>query len=117
MVQEIYIIDDDETSILVFRELFKNDSEFKFINVKSENIDQALKNIPSIIIINEDAVDVDIVKLCEKIRNDDDNSITPIIVVSSNSSKEHRIQILKESVEYYIKKPVNAQYLYYTIKI
>ena len=116
MVQEIYIIDDDETSILVFRELFKNDSEFKFINVKSENIDQALKNIPSIIIINEDAVDVDIVKLCEKIRNDDDNSITPIIVVSSNSSKEHRIQILKESVEYYIKKPVNAQYLYYTIK-
>ena len=55
-------------------------------------------------------------ELCKKIRSDDDNSITPIIVVSSNSEKEHRIQILKESVEYYIKKPVNAQYLYYTIK-
>ena len=60
--------------------------------------------------------EVDIVELCKKIRSDDDNSITPIIVVSSNSEKEHRIQILKESVEYYIKKPVNAQYLYYTIK-
>ena len=116
MIQEIYIIDDDETSVLVFRELFKNDTEYKFISVKSEQIDVALRNIPTIIIINEDAIDVNTVELCKKIRNDDDNSITPVIVVSSNSDKEHRIEILKESVEYYIKKPVNAQYLYYTIK-
>ena len=116
MLKEIYIIDDDESSILVFNKLFENDKEYKFISVKSDQIDIALKNIPSIIIINEDAIEVDIVELCKKIRSDDDNSITPIIVVSSNSEKEHRIQILKESVEYYIKKPVNAQYLYYTIK-
>ena len=116
MVQEIYIIDDDDSSIVIFRELFKNDTEYKFISVKSEQIDVALRNIPTIIIINEDAIDVDTVELCKKIRNDDDNSITPVIVVSSNSDKEHRIEILKESVEYYIKKPVNAQYLYYTIK-
>lgn len=116
MIQEIYIIDDDESSILVFRELFKDDPEYKFISVKSDQIDLALKNIPSIIIVNEDAIEVDVIKLCKKIRNDEDNSITPIIVVSSNSDKEHRIQILKESVEYYIKKPVNVQYLYFTIK-
>lgn len=116
MIQEIYIIDDDESSVLVFRELFKNDPEYKFISVTSNQIDIALKNIPSIIIINEDAIDVDIIDLCEKIRNDEDNSITPIIVVSSNFNKEHRIKILKESVEYYIKKPVNPQYLYFTIK-
>ncbi len=116
MIQEIYIIDDDESSILVFRELFKQDKEFKFISVKSNQINVALKNIPSIIIINEDAIEVDVLDLCKKIRNDEDNSITPIIVVSSNFEKEHRIEILKESVEYYIKKPVNPQYLYYTIK-
>ena len=116
MVQEIYIIDDDESSILVFNELFKNDKEYKFISVKSDMIDVALKNIPSIIIINEDAIEVDIVDLCKKIRNDDDNSITPVIVVSSNDDTEHRITILKEAIEYYIKKPVNEKYLYYTVK-
>lgn len=116
MIQEVYIIDDDESSIIVFRELFKNDSEYSFISVTSDQIDIALKNIPSIIIINEDAIEVNVLELCKKIRNDEDNSITPIIVVSSNSGKEHRIEILKESVEYYIKKPVNPQYLYYTIK-
>lgn len=116
MIQDIYIIDDDDSSILVFRELFKNDEEFKFTSVKSEQIDEALRNIPTMIIINEDAVKIDAIELCKKIRNDDDNGITPIIMVSSNKDKEHRINILKESVEYYIRKPVNEKYLYYTIK-
>ncbi len=39
----IYIIDDDESSILVFNELFKEDIEYKFISVKSDMIDVALK--------------------------------------------------------------------------
>lgn len=116
MVQEIYIIDDDDSSILVFRELFKDDKEYKFISVKSEQIDVALRNIPAIIIINEDAIEVDVIELCKKIRNDDDNSITPVIVVSSDGDKQHRIDILKQSIEYYIKKPVNEKYLYYTVK-
>lgn len=116
MVQEIYIIDDDDSSIVIFRELFRNDPEYKFISVKTEQIDIALKNIPSLIVINEDAIDRDVIDLCRKIRKDEDNTITPVIVVSSKTSKEHRVRILRESVEYFIKKPVDEEYLYYTVK-
>ena len=116
MVQEIYIIDDDDSSIVIFRELFKNDKEYKFISVKTEQIDVALKNIPSLIVINEDAIDRDVVDLCRKIRKDEDNTITPVIVVSSKNTKDHRIRILQESIEYFIKKPVDEEYLYYTVK-
>ncbi len=116
MIQEIYIIDDDDSSIVIFRELFKHDNEYKFISVKSEQIDIALKNIPSLIIINEDAIDRDVVGLCKQIRRDEDNTITPVIVVSSNGDKEHRMKILRESIEYYIKKPVDEEYLYFTVK-
>ena len=116
MVQEIYIIDDDDSSIWIFRELFKNDPEYKFISVKTEQIDNALKNIPSLIVINEDAIDRDVVDLCKQIRKDEDNTITPVIVVSSKSGREHRVKILQESIEYFIKKPVDEQYLYYTVK-
>lgn len=116
MVQEIYIIDDDESSLPIFKELFKTDREFKFIGVKTEQIDIALKNIPFLIIINEDAIDRDVIELCTKIRKDEDNKITPIIVVSSNQAREHKLDVLKESVEYYIKKPVDTDYLYYTVK-
>ena len=116
MVQEIYIIDDDDSSIVIFRELFKNDPEYKFISVKTGQIDIALKNIPSLIVINEDAINRDVINLCRKIRKDEDNTITPVIVVSSKGSKEHRVRILRESVEYFIKKPVDEEYLYYTVK-
>lgn len=116
MIQEIYVIDDDESSTMVFQELFKNDNEFKFISVKTEEIDIALKNIPSMIIINEDAIDRDVIDLCRKIRKDEDNTITPVIVVSSNYDKKHRVDVLKESIEFYIKKPVDVDYLYYTTK-
>ena len=115
-MQDIYIIDDDYSSILVFRELFKTDPDYKFVNVKSEEIDIALKNIPSLIIINEDAVDRDIIELCKQIRDDEDNTITPVIVVSSNDDKKHRVEILQQGIEYYIRKPVDEDYLYYTVK-
>ena len=116
MQKEVYIIDDDETSLVVFKALFKNDLDYKFISVKSEQIDIALNNIPSLIIINEDAIQRDVVELCKQIRRNEDNTITPVIVVSSNTDKQHRLEILRESVEYYIKKPVDEEYLYHTIK-
>ena len=116
MAQDIYVIDDDESSIPIFKELFRNDKEFKFIGVKTEQIDITLKNIPFLIIINEDSIDRDITGLCKQIRTDEENQITPIIVVSSNTDKYHKLEVLEQSVEYYIKKPVDTEYLYYTIK-
>lgn len=116
MVNEIYIIDDDSSSIDVFRELFRDETDYKFISVRTEQIDVALRNIPLLIIINEDSVDIDIIEICKKIRRDEDNSITPVIVVSSNANRDHRMRILNESIEYFIKKPVDEGYLYYTIK-
>ena len=116
MLNEVYIIDDDESSIVIFKELFRDDPDYKFISVKTEQIDIALKNIPSLIVINEDAIDRDVIELCRKIRKDEDNTITPVIVVSSNGVREHRMRILNESVEYFIKKPVDEGYLYYTVK-
>ena len=116
MVNEVYIIDDDESSIAVFRELFRDDKEYKFISVKTEEIYIALNNIPALIVINEDAIDRDVIDVCRKIRKDEDNTITPVIVVSSNCSREHRMKVLNESIEYFIRKPVDEGYLYYTVK-
>ena len=116
MVNEIYIIDDDSSSVEVFKELFRDEKDYKFISVKTEQIDMALKNIPLLIVINEDSIKIDIIEICKKIRKDEDNTITPVIVVSSNNSREHRMKVLNESIEYFIKKPVDEGYLYYTIK-
>lgn len=116
MVQEIYIIDDDNKLITDIKKMFEKEKEYKFTSVKTEHIDIALKNIPSLIIINEEGTNKEILELCDQIREDEDNSITPIIVLGESPKKEHRLSILKLNVEYYIVKPVDRDYIYYTIK-
>ncbi len=116
MIQEVYIIDDKKELIENLKEEFKEDSEYQFKTVGTDNLEEALRNIPSLIIIDEDTAQMEILELCKKIRADEDNSITPIVVITSNQDRTHRIEVLKTHVEYYIKKPIDNEYLYYTIK-
>ncbi len=116
MVQEIYIIDDSEELTKDMNQIFEKEKEYKFKNVKTQDIDIALKSIPSLIIIQEEGIKKDIFELCTQIREDEDNSITPIIVLGNTWEKEHRISILKLNVAYYIVKPIDQDYIYYTIK-
>lgn len=104
MVQEIYIIDNNNELIERLKESFKRElDEYNFKTIKTLEIEIALRNIPSLIIIDEDTADVNIVEFCKSIRSNEDNSITPIIVVSSNRDRQHIIDVLKTDVEYYIK--------------
>ncbi len=116
MIQDIYIIDNTQSVKNVLKQIFKDEIDYQFQSVKTDELNVALKNIPDMIIIDEDTIDMDIVELCKSIRANEDNSITPIIIISSNWEKEHRIEILEQSIEYFIIKPVDQEYLYYTVK-
>ena len=116
MVQEIDIIDDEPNLRETLKRLFKEDKSYRFKSVPTEELDIALKNIPSLIIINEDNIDEDIISICEKIKKDDDNTITPVIVLSSNKDHDHRINLLKLGVTHYIINPIKDDFFYYTIQ-
>ncbi|MGN1299526.1 MAG: diguanylate cyclase domain-containing protein [Candidatus Scatovivens sp.] len=114
MAKDIFIIDDKKELIVVLRELFKN-QDYEFKTVSTDELEIALKNIPAMIIIDEDNIDKDIIDLTDTIKNNEDNRITPIIVISSNAQKEHRVKALSNSVLYYIIKPIYEKFLYYTV--
>lgn len=118
MIQEIYIIDNKEELIGKLTNIFntKKDKDYTFKSVNTADLGIALRNIPAMIIIDEDSIEMNITELCKTIRQDENNSITPIAVVSSNVDREHRIEVLKTSIEYFIKKPIDDDYIYYTIK-
>lgn len=116
MIQDIYIIDNTQSVLNVLKNIFKDEIDYQFKSVKTEELNVALSNIPDMIVIDEDTIDMDIVDLCKSIRANEDNSITPIIVISSDWEKEHRLKILEQSIEYFIIKPVDPEYLYFTIK-
>ena len=116
MLQQIYIIDDNVDTVNMLNEIFKNEEDYEFHSINSYDIDTAIISIPALFILNEDSLNIDIKKIITKIRENDDNSITPIIVLSSNTDESHKLEVLKMLVEFYIVKPANEEYLYYTIK-
>lgn len=116
MVKQIYIFDTTIKLLNDLREMFADDKSFKFKCVESQRIDCVLKEIPDLIIINEDHLKDKLDDLCSKIRNDADNTITPIIVISSNKDVNHKVEIIKKSVEYFVEKSLGKEYLYYIIK-
>ena len=116
MIQDIYIIDNTQNVLNILKQISKDDVDYQFKSVKTEELNIALKNIPDMIIIDEDTIDVDIIELCKSIRENEDNSITPIVVISSEWEKEHRLKILEQSIEYFILKPIDREYFYYTVR-
>ncbi len=116
MQHEIYIIDDTTQLLEQLREMFKDEKDFHFLSTPSDNVEVVLKNIPTMIIIDDDNTALTAVEICKKIRTNEDNSITPILITSSNVDHDYRMEILKLSVQYYIVKPINNDYFYFTIK-
>ena len=116
MYQEILIIDDAIELFEELKEIFKEEKEYIFKNITSLNLKEVIKDIPDLIIINEDSINTEVVSICDYIRNCTDNSITPIMVVSSNFDKEHRLEILRNNIQYFIKSPIDNEYIYYTIR-
>ena len=118
MIQEICVIDDSGADLIVdIRKAFMEKKEKIKLTLKTTSqLEEVLDTIPNLIIINEDKLDITIYEMVRNIRNDDNNAITPIIVVSSNSSKTHAVDVMKEMVQYYIRKPFEKEYAYYLIK-
>lgn len=115
MVQDIYIISNNNELYNLLTEIFKNDKEYKFLCFSEDKVNDVLQNIPSLIIIDEDGIENGRI-MCQTIRQNEDNSITPIIVVSSKTEHEHQLSVLKLKVSHFIKKPIDKEYLYYTVK-
>ncbi len=118
-IREVVVIDDvGDVCELAKKVLKKEIDEYDITlsNSSKEAISKALEEIPSLIIINGDDLQRDLIKTCEFIRKSPENRITPIIVASSNKDKEYRVEVLKRIVEYYIPKPLYPKFFYYTIK-
>ena len=118
MIQEICVIDDNGADLIVdIRKAFMEKNEKIKLTLKTtKQLEDVLDMIPNLIIIKEDKLEIRIYDMVRQIRKDDNNSITPIIVVSSNSSKSHSIDVMKEMVQYYIRRPFESEYVYYLIK-
>ena len=116
MFQEIYVIDEEERLTEELKELFKEQENLKFKRITTNELELVFRNMPQLIIINDDNINVDSIKVSEEIRKNEDNNIIPIIVLSSKEDKEFKMNLAKNYVEYYVAKSMGSEYLYYRIR-
>lgn len=118
-IREIVVIDDVGDVYQLVKKVLKKEKDEYDVTLSGSTRDEinlALQEIPSLIIINGDGIKKDLLKTCEYIRKNPENRITPMIVASENKDKQFRIEVLKRVVEYYIAKPLYPMFFYYTIK-
>ncbi len=117
MIHEIYVIENGtELKDNLSKSFSREVDEYNFKTIIPSEVEVALRSIPSLIIIDEDNSNINIVEFCKSIRSNEDNSITPIIVVGSSLDKMHQVNILKTDVEYYIERPIDEEHFYYVVK-
>ena len=116
MIHEIFVIEDKEDILPVLKDRFKNDKDYNFRSILSDELNEHLLDIPTLFIINEDKIDANSTNIYKAIRSNEDNIITPIMVITSNHDIEHEKSILQEEVEYYIKRPADDECVCLMIK-
>ena len=116
MFQEIYVIDEKEELVNELKDMFKEQENLKFKRITEDEIQLVFRNLPQLIIINDDNTKIDTIELCAKIRGNEEINIIPIMVLSSNENREFKIELAKNYVEYYIAKSMGQEYLYYRIR-
>jgi len=116
MFQEIYVIDENEELTEELRKIFKGQENLTFKTVSASQVEMIFRNLPQLIIINDDNVNENSINVCEKIRELEDNNIIPIIVFSSNEDTQFKMDLAKNYVEYYVAKSMGLEYLYYRIR-
>lgn len=116
----VVLIDDSEELCGRLDRLFeceKNKYQITKTTSDNKNVKEVMLTVPDLVIINEDAlVKNDIYGLIELLRKNPEYSITPIILISEQRDKEHKLEMLKKGIEFYIKKPVDDDFLMCTIK-
>lgn len=114
----VLVVDDSSEIINLTLRLFNKERGFIFVHCSSDTstLKSGLQSIPDLIIINADNLQNDVRGVCEYIRKNKENNITPIIITASTRDEEFKIDMMKSKVEYVISKPLNEKYFYYTIR-
>lgn len=111
----IYVIDDSGYKLVldIGNEFKRNNESIKLELKRSYDLDKFIEDEMALIVINEDKIEENIQELIVKIRNSKTQNITPIIVVSSNTSLKHKLELIKIGIQYYIRTPYDKEYIYY----
>lgn len=114
MVQEIFVIDKTKKLYEKIKKRFRDEKKYAIKKIEVENLQDALNSIPIMFVINERGLGKELIDICDMIRKNEDNKITPIIVQTKKNMKKN-IKIMEKNIYCFFDK-LDNEYLYYLIK-
>ncbi len=116
MIQEIFIVEDEKLIEPALKSEFKENKDIVLKSILSSDLKNHLSDLPALILINEEGLKgVNSVDLCKLIKDSEDNSSTPVIVLTDDTSTEHEQELLKEQILYCVNKSISYKSLGYMI--
>lgn len=114
----IYVVDRDDKLKNNLTESFRGEKEVKVYQYLPDQFSEIADNMPDILVINEDTLEKkneNLIRILRKLKSDENASITPIVIVTSNLEEKHRLDLLKKNVELIVNISDNERLLYYSI--
>lgn len=114
----IYVVDRDNKLKNNLTESFRGEKEVKVYQYLPDQFSEIADNMPDILVINEDTLEKkneNLIRILRKLKSDENASITPIVIVTSNLEEKHRLDLLKKNVELIVNISDNERLLYYSI--
>jgi signal transduction histidine kinase/ligand-binding sensor domain-containing protein/DNA-binding response OmpR family regulator len=109
--RRLLIIEDDETLNAYLKDVLSQ--EFSVIAVLrgSEGMEKVLSDVPDLIICDVMLPDMNGFEFCRRIRSDKRTNYLPVIMLTSLSDHESKLEGLKAGADYYIRKPFDIEEL------
>ncbi|RIA10578.1 signal transduction histidine kinase [Flavobacteriaceae bacterium MAR_2010_72] len=107
----LHIVEDDEDVRSFIVSIFESEYRIRESTNGKEGIQNALKEIPDIIISDIMMPKVDGIQLCNTLKQDERTSHIPIILLTAKSGNLNEIEGLKTGADDYVVKPFNTNRL------
>jgi signal transduction histidine kinase/DNA-binding response OmpR family regulator len=108
---QLLLVEDNPDIVTYIESILKKDYAILVANDGQSGIDQAIKNVPDIIISDVMMPEKNGYELCEVIKQDERTSHIPIILLTAKATQADRVDGLKHGADAYLTKPFDKEEL------
>lgn len=109
--EKILLVEDNQELLLILEELFSPTYQVLKASNGVEGIEQAQKELPSLILSDIMMAQMSGLDLCMRVKNDFNICHIPVVLLTALGSTQNSLQGLKVGADDYITKPFDAQIL------
>lgn len=118
---KILIVDGDDSARRLYREILGQYPDFRVEEAPTcrEALERMRKNVPEILLCDQDLSDMDGAAFCDSIKGDPDSGLANIylIMISSREDPEEKIRCINEGADDYLTKPLKPEELLARIRV